>query len=61
MLSHLAMMITKGYLCIPKQYDKLYIALRTAYSTELSLDKERSLYNDLTDAFRLSCKMYKMK
>ena len=55
------MMITKGYLCIPKQYDKLYIALRTAYSTELSLDKERSLYNDLTDAFRLSCKMYKMK
>jgi len=61
MLSHLAMILSKEYLCIPKQYDKLQIALRTAYATEYSLDKERSSYNDTTDALRLSCKMYKMK
>ena len=61
MLSHLAMLISKEYLCIPKQSDKLQIALRTAYANEYSLDKERSSYNDLTDALRLACKMYKMK
>ena len=61
MLSHLAMMISKEYLCIPKEYDKLAIALRTAYSTELSLDKERTSYSDSLDALRLACKMYKMK
>ena len=40
MLSHLAMIVSKEYLAIPKEYDKLVIALRTANSTELSLDKE---------------------
>jgi hypothetical protein len=61
MLSHLAMMISKEYLCIPKEYDKLAIALRTAYANELSLDKERTNYSDSLDALRLACKMYKMK
>lgn len=61
MLSHLSMLVSKEYLCIPKSMDKLAIALRTAYAEELSLNKERSSYNDLTDALRLACKMYKMK
>jgi hypothetical protein len=61
MLSHLALMITKGYLCIPKEHDRLIISLRTAYSTELSLDKEKTSYSDSLDALRLTCKMYKMK
>jgi hypothetical protein len=61
MLSHLAMMISKEYLCIPKEYDKLSIALRTAYANELSLDKEKTSYSDSLDALRLACKMYKMK
>jgi hypothetical protein len=61
MLSHLAMMISKEYLCIPKEYDKLVIALRTAYANELSLDKEKTSYSDSLDALRLACKMYKMK
>ncbi len=60
MLSHLAMMISKSYLAIPKQYEKLAIALRTAYSTELSLDEEKTSYSDSLDALRLACKMYKM-
>ena len=61
MLSHLAMMISKSYLAIPKKFDKLIISLRTTYSTELSLDKERTSYSDSLDALRLACKMYKMK
>ena len=61
MLSHLAMIVSKEYLAIPKEYDKLAIALRTAYSTELSLDKERTSYSDSLDGLRLACKMYKMK
>jgi len=61
MLSHLAMLVSKEYLCIPKEFDKMEIALRTAYADEYSLNKDRSSYNDLTDALRLACKMYKMK
>lgn len=48
MLSHLAMLVSKEYLCIPKEFDKMEIALRTAYADEYSLNKERSSYNDLT-------------
>jgi hypothetical protein len=58
LLSHLHMMITKGYLAIPEKHDKLIISLRTAYAKELSLDKEQTSYNDLFDALRLSLKGY---
>ena len=55
------MMIGKDYLCIPKEFDKLIISLRTAYANELSLDKEKASYSDSLDALRLAFKMYKMK
>ena len=61
MLSHLAMIVSKEYLCIPKEFDKLIISLRTAYANEYSLDKEQTSYSDSIDALRLACKMYKMK
>lgn len=61
MLSHLAMLVSKSYLAIPKAFDKLEIALRTAYADEYSLNKDKSSYNDLTDSLRLACKQYKMK
>lgn len=61
MLSHVAMLASKSYLAIPKEFERLIISLRTAYSTELSLDKERTSYSDSLDALRLACKMYKMK
>ena len=61
MLSHLAMLVSKSYLAIPKEFGKLIISLRTAYSIELSLDKERTSYSDSFDALRLSCKMFRMK
>jgi hypothetical protein len=49
MLSH-----SKGYVCIPSNYDKLIISLRTAWANELSLDKEQTSYSDSLDALRLS-------
>ena len=57
----LAMMISKEYLCISKEYDKMFISLRTAYPNELSVDKERTSYSDSLDALSLACKMDKMK
>ena len=60
MSSSLAMMISKEYIAIPKEFDKLIISLRTAYANELSLDKEKTSYSDSIDALRLACKMYKM-
>jgi hypothetical protein len=60
MLSHLAILINKEYLCIPKEFDKLIVSLRTAYANEYSLDKEQTSYSDSLDALRLACKMYKM-
>ena len=35
MLSSLAMMISKEYIAITKEFDRLIISIRTAYSTEL--------------------------
>jgi hypothetical protein len=46
LLSHLYMMINKGYLAIPEKFDKLIISLRTAQAT------------DSLDALRLSLKGY---
>ena len=60
MLAHLALLVSKEYLAIPQQFDKLIISLRTAYANELSLDKERSSYNDSLDSLRMACRMYKM-
>jgi len=60
MLSHLAMLVSKSYLAIPKEFDKLIISLRTAYSTELSLDKSKTSYSDSLDSLRLATKMFKL-
>lgn len=61
MLSHLHVMINKGYLAIPKQYEKLITSLRMAYAREYSLDKEQTSFNDSLDALRLSLKAYNIK
>ncbi len=42
MLSHLYLMINKGYLAIPEQYDNLIVSLRTAQAREYSLDKDQT-------------------
>ena len=58
LLGKLQVMVSKGYLAIPKQYDKLITSLRTAYAKELTLDKEQTSYDDSLDALRLSLKGY---
>ncbi len=61
MLSNLHAMISKGYLAIPEEHDKLLTSLRTAYAEELNLKKDVTSYNDLLDALRLSLKGYNLK
>jgi len=58
MLSILHVVVSKGYIAIPEKYDKLITSLRTAYATELDLDKKQTSYDDLLDALRLSLKAY---
>lgn len=58
MLSHLHVMVNKGYLTIPKEHEKLITSLRTAYASEYSLNREQTSYNDLLDGLRLSLKGY---
>jgi hypothetical protein len=50
MLSNLHAIVSKGNLAIPEKYDKLITSLRTAYATELDLDKKQTSYDDLLDA-----------
>ena len=60
MLSNLNVVVSKGYLTIDPNYDKLLTSLRTAYAKELLLDKEQTGYIDLLDALRLSLNGYKL-
>ena len=46
-------LLSKGMIAIPKQYDKLITALRTAQATEWNLDKENTVNDDSLDALRL--------
>jgi hypothetical protein len=58
MLSHLHVLVSKGYLAIPQEYDKVITSLRTAYAEELNLKKDVTTYDDLLDATRMSLKAY---
>lgn len=58
MLANFHSVVSKGYLAIPEKYDKLITSLRTAWATELDLDKKQTSYDDLLDALRLSLKAY---
>ena len=37
MLSHLHVMVNKGYVAIPSKYEKLMTSLRTAYAKDLNI------------------------
>jgi len=58
MLSNLHAVVSKGYLAIPSKFDKLITSLRTAFATELSLDKKVTSYDDLIDSLRLGLRAY---
>jgi hypothetical protein len=57
-LANLHAVVTKQYLAIPEKYNQLITSLRTAWATELDLDKKQTSYDDLLDALRLSLKAY---
>jgi hypothetical protein len=61
MLSNLHAVVTKGLLAIPEKYIQLITSLRTAYATELDLDKKQTSYDDLLDALRLGLKAFEFK
>ena len=61
MLSNLHAMISKGYLAIEEEHDKLLTSLRTAYAKELNLKKEQTSYSDLLDALRMALKGYNIE
>ena len=61
LLSHLHVMVSKGYLAIPEEHDKVITSLRTANAKELLLDKEQTSYDDLLDGLRLSLKGYTIR
>ncbi len=54
MLSHLKMMFYNGYVAVHPSLSDLIIALRSAYSEQDALYKQRSSNNDLWDAAALS-------
>jgi hypothetical protein len=58
MLASLHALVSKGYLAIPSKYDKLLTSLRTAYASELDLDKKQTSYDDLIDSLRLALRAY---
>jgi hypothetical protein len=58
MLSNLHAVVTKGLLAIPEKYSQLLTSIRTAWATELDLDKKQTSYDDLLDSLRLALKAY---
>jgi hypothetical protein len=46
-------------IAIHPSFNKLLTALRIAVANEYKLDKERTSYNGILDAFRLSLQFYK--
>jgi hypothetical protein len=59
MLGHAKLMMDEGYVAIHPRFGKLITSLRTAVDTEGILDKTKTSYNDIFDAFRLSLQYYR--
>jgi Terminase RNaseH-like domain len=60
MLQNVMKVIEGGYIRIHPRFDKLITSLRTASTTntEYELDKEKTSYDDLFDAFRLAMRYF---
>jgi hypothetical protein len=54
-------LVSKRLLGINPKFEKLIIALRTAYARELDLDKEQTSYPDILDALRLNLLNYPLR
>ena len=55
MLEHLHNLMSKQKIAIPKEYELLIIALRTATAEEWSLKKDETVNSDSLDALRMLC------
>ena len=60
MLQNVMKLIESGYIRIHPRFEKLITSLRTASTTniEYDLDKEKTSYDDIFDAFRLSMRYF---
>jgi hypothetical protein len=47
-------LLSKQKIAIPSKYDKLILSLKTAYASDFSLDKDRTVHNDWCDSLRLA-------
>jgi len=56
MLEWCHMLVANGQIALPRKFDKLVIALRTAWGREWDLDKEETVNDDHLDALRLALK-----
>lgn len=56
LLEHCFLLVSGGKVAIPKQYDRLITALRTAQATEWNLNKEDTVNDDDLDDLRLLLK-----
>jgi hypothetical protein len=63
MLQHLKALLEdpNGVIAIAPKFDKLLTSLRTAYSNDFKLDKERTEFPDTLDAMRLAVSHYNKK
>jgi hypothetical protein len=61
MLGHLQDLVSKKLLTVNPKFEKLIIALRTAYARDLVLDKEQTSYPDILDALRLNLLNYPLR
>jgi hypothetical protein len=54
-------LVSKKLLRIHPKFEKIIIALRTAYAKDLMLDKEQTSYPDILDALRLNLLNYPLR
>jgi hypothetical protein len=59
LLENFFVLLSGGHIAIPKGYDRLIIALRTAQATEWNLNKDESVNHDDLDSLRLLLKAIK--
>jgi hypothetical protein len=58
MLGNVVYWLEKGKVGIHPKFDKLITSLRTAIAEDYSLDKSKTVHNDVFDAFRLALEPY---
>ena len=61
MLTHTKNMIDNGYVSIHSRFSSLFTYLRTAYEKEGIIDKDRTAYHDVGDAFQMALWYFRLQ